>query len=77
MKAEFRVSCPSYPIGLSSTTGNYGLSLEDARALAIELDRAIAQAEAVRDFARELLAMSEDHYPHDIWEKLREEYADC
>lgn len=49
MKAEFRMDCPSYPIGLSSITGNYGLSIEDAKALAIELDRAIAQAEAVRD----------------------------
>lgn len=77
MKAEFRMNCPSYPIGLSSITGNYGLSIEDARALAIELDRAIAQAEAVRDFARELLAMTEDHPSDDIWEMLREEYADC
>lgn len=66
MKAEFRVNCPSYPIGLSFTTGNYGLSLEDAKELAVELDKAIAQAEAVRDFARELLAMAEDHPSDDI-----------
>ena len=77
MKAEFRTDCPSYPIELSSTTGTYGLSIEDAKVLALELDRAIAQAEAVRDFARELLAMFEDHYSDDIWEKLRKEYADC
>lgn len=50
------------------------MSIEDARALAIELDRAIAQAEAVRDFARELLAMTEDHPSDDMWEMLREEY---
>ena len=76
MKAEFERGNHS-PIVLRFTTGTYGLSIEDAKALAIELDKAIAQAEAVRDFARELLAMSEDHYPHDIWEKLRKEYADC
>lgn len=74
MKAEFRLNCPSYPIGLSSTTGNYGLSIEDAKELAVELDKAIAQAEAVRDFARELLAMTEDHPSRDIWKMLREEY---
>lgn len=74
MKAEFRINCPSYPIGLSSTTGNYGLSIEDAKELAVELDRVIAQAEAVRDFAREILAMTEDHPSDDIWEMLREDY---
>lgn len=76
MKAEFERGNRS-PIVLRFTTGTYGLSIEDARALAIELDKAIAQAEAVRDFARDLLAMTEDHPSDDIWEMLRKEYADC
>lgn len=76
MKAEFERDARS-PIVLRFTTGTYGLSIEDAKELAVELDKAIAQAEAVRDFAQRLLAMADEYLFDEIWEKLRKEYADC
>lgn len=74
MKVEFERDF-RFPIVLRPVSGGtWEFSIEDAKELAVELDKAIAQAEAVRDFARELLAMTEDHPSDDIWEMLRKEY---
>lgn len=70
------MDCPSYLIELSSTTGTYRLSIEDAKALAIELDKATAQAEAVRDFAQDLIDMSEHHSSEFVLNSLKGKYTD-